>query len=69
MEPLFIKKFKEVIREQVALNNRVRIEGFGEFLKIHKTQNQKKLQNGQIVIEPPKDLIEFKPEINQPNDN
>lgn len=69
MEPLFIKKFKEVIREQVAMNNRVRIDGFGEFQKVHKTQTQKKLENGQIVIEPPKDLIEFKPEINQLNDN
>lgn len=69
MEPLFIKKFKEVIREQIAHNNRIHLEGFGEFKKVHKSQSQKKLDNGQIVIEPPKDIIEFKPEITQPNDN
>lgn len=69
MEPKFIKKFKEVIREQIAQNNRIHIDGFGEFQKVHISQSQKKLQDGQIVIEPPRDIIDFKPEITQQNDD
>lgn len=69
MEPQFIKKLKDVIREQVAMNNRVKINGLGEFHKIHQKQTQKKYEDGRIMILPPKDFIEFKPEIRPQNDD
>lgn len=69
MKPLFIKKLKDVIREQVANNNRVLLDGVGEFHKVHQKQKQKKDENGRVVILPPRDTIEFKPEITQQHDD
>lgn len=69
MEPRFIKNFIKVVKEQVAKDNRIQIDGFGQFLKVHQTQTQKKLDDGRVVLMPPKDKIEFKPEIPQTNDN
>lgn len=69
MEPRFIKNFVQVVKEQIAKDNHVRIDGLGQFLKVHQTQTQKKLDNGRIVLMPPKDKIEFKPEISQTNDD
>ncbi|MFO7845192.1 MAG: HU family DNA-binding protein [Balneolaceae bacterium] len=69
MEPEFIKGFTQVIKEQLVKNNRVSIEGLGEFRKVHKTQEQKKLDDGRVMMMPPKDTIEFKPEISQQNDH
>jgi len=68
MEPNFILKFQEVIREQMAENNIVRLDGIGEFRKVHQKQREKKYDDGRIVLLPPKDIIEFKPDINQQND-
>lgn len=68
MEPNFIIKFKEVIREQVAENNLVQLDGVGEFRKVHQKQQEKKYEDGRVVLLPPKDTIEFKPDINQQND-
>jgi len=69
MEPIFIKKLKEVIREEISNDNRIEIDGLGQFYKVHQKQVQKKTGDGRIVLLPPKDMIEFKPEINQSNDN
>ena len=69
MEPAFIKSLTQVIKEQLVKNNRVSIEGLGQFRKVHQTQEQKKLDDGRIVMMPPKDTIEFKPEISQKNDH
>lgn len=69
MEPLFIKKLKEVIREQVANNNRVMLDGIGEFHKVHQKQSQKKYDDGRVVLLPPRDIIKFEPDIKQQNDD
>lgn len=69
MDPLFIKNFIQVVKEQIAKDNRVQIDGLGQFLKVHQTQTQKKLDDGRVVLMPPKDKIEFKPEISQTNDD
>jgi len=69
MEPLFIHTLKNIIREEVAKNNSVKIDGLGEFYKTHIKQTQKKYDDGQILILPPKDTIEFKPENDLENDN
>ncbi|REL38753.1 hypothetical protein DYD21_02035 [Rhodohalobacter sp. SW132] len=69
MEPLFIKKLKDVIREQVAIDNSVQIDGIGKFYKVHHNQTQKKAEDGSVVIMPPKDSIEFKSQINLPHDD
>lgn len=69
MEPQFIKNFIQVVKEQISMDNRVHIDGLGQFLKVHQTQTQKKLDDGRIVLMPPKDIIEFKPELSQTNDD
>lgn len=69
MKPLFINTLIDVIREQMAANNSVQIEGLGEFRKVHQKQSQKKSEDGRVVIMPPKDTIEFKPELKQQNDD
>lgn len=69
MEPLFLNNFIQVIKEQVARDNRVQIEGLGQFFKVHEIQAQKKSEDGRVVLIPPKDRIEFKPEISQQNDD
>lgn len=69
MEPQFIKSFVQVIKEQISKDNRVQIDGFGQFLKVHQTQTQEKSEDGRLVLIPPKDKIEFKPERSQQNDD
>lgn len=63
MDPQFIKSFIQVVKEQIALDNQVQIEGIGLFQKVHRAQTQKKLDDGSVVLTPPKDKIEFKPDI------
>lgn len=65
MEPQFIKSFIQVMKEQIALDNRVEIDGIGRFQKVHQVQTQKKLDDGSVVLTPPKDTIEFKPDISK----
>jgi nucleoid DNA-binding protein len=69
MEPQFIKNFIQVVKEQIAKDNRVQINGLGQFIKVHQTQTQTKLDDGRIVLMPPKDKIEFKPETSLTNDD
>jgi len=65
MEPQFIKSFIQVVKEQIALDNQVQIDGIGRFQKVHRVQAQEKLDDGSVVLTPPKDEIEFKPELSQ----
>lgn len=69
MEPEFIKTFTQVIKEQLVKDNRISILELGQFRKVHHTQTQKKMDDGRVVMMPPRDTIEFKPEILQQNDN
>ncbi len=69
MKPLFIKKLKDIVREEISRDNRVELDGVGEFRKVHHKQTQKKNDDGSIVILPPRDSIEFKPEIRPQNDD
>jgi len=63
MEKIFLKAFKETIREELLSNNMVQIDGFGRFEKVHQNQRQKKYENGRIVLLPPRDMITFRSEI------
>jgi len=69
MEPLFIKKLKDVIREQVSNNNPVLIDGIGQFYKVHQKQTQKKYDDGRVVLLPPRDIIKFESELKQQNED
>ena len=53
------------MKEQITANNRVHIDGIGQFQKVHQPQTQKKLDDGSLVLMPPKDTIEFKPDLPQ----
>lgn len=62
MDEQFLKAFSEVVRQEVARKNEVRLEGVGAFRHHHQKQFQKQFDNGRVVMMPPKDTILFIPE-------
>ncbi|HEX6982959.1 MAG TPA: HU family DNA-binding protein [Balneolaceae bacterium] len=62
MDSDFLRAFSEVIREEVAQKNEVKLEGLGSFNFEHQKQIQKQYKNGRVVMMPPKDRIIFIPE-------
>lgn len=56
----FLKAFGLTIRDQVIMKNTVEIDGLGAFSPHHKSQEQEKKSDGTIVMQPPKDSIDFK---------
>lgn len=62
MNSTFIKAFKQVVREELIKKNSVELEGLGRFELIHKKQHQVKNDDGQVVMMPPSDVVEFTPE-------
>ncbi|MEX0994019.1 MAG: HU family DNA-binding protein [Balneolaceae bacterium] len=62
MNTTFIKAFKEAIREEIIKKNTVALEGLGRFEVIHQKQHQKKLDDGQVLMVPPRDVVVFTPE-------
>lgn len=65
MDSEFLKAFSEVVREEIARKNEVRINGLGSFQFEHQKQYQKQYENGRVVMMPPKDTISFIPESQQ----
>lgn len=65
MDSEFLKAFTEVVREEVARKNEVRISGMGSFQFEHQKQFQKQYDNGRVVMMPPRDTITFIPENEQ----
>ncbi len=59
MEKIFLKAFADVVREEVAQKNKVKINGVGMFKLEHQKQFQKQYENGRVVMMPPKDRIRF----------
>lgn len=62
MDKTFIKAFREIVREEIIKKNTVEISGLGRFEVIHQKQHQKKKDDGQLVMMPPRDLVVFSPE-------
>jgi len=62
MDKQFLGALSAIIREQVSNKNEVHIEGIGSFYIEHEKQFQKKFDNGQVVMMPPKDSIRFSSE-------
>ena len=50
-----------VIRENVMQKKTIRISGLGTFKSVHAKQYQKQFDNGRVVLEPPRDFIQFTP--------
>ncbi len=69
MKSDFINAFKDVVREQIVRKNSVHVEGLGQFRVAHKKQKQKKYDSGKVVMVPPEDVIEFKPQIKSGDEN
>lgn len=62
MDKKFIKAFAEVIREQIARKDAVKLKGVGTFSYKHRKQFQQQYEDGRVVMMPPKDTIVFTPE-------
>jgi len=69
MEPQFIKSFIQIIKEQIAADNTVNVNGLGQFQKVHQSQSHKRMDDGSVVLVPPKNKIEFKSDISRLNDD
>lgn len=59
----FLKVFGLTIRDQVIMKNSVEIKGLGTFKAEHTSQQQERNSNGKLVMQPPKDSIEFKADL------
>lgn len=58
----FLKAFGTVIRDQIIMKNSVEISELGTFKPAHQNQRQEKRADGVTVMNPPRDVIEFKAE-------
>tara|TARA_R110002124_G_scaffold221839_1_gene387301 strand:+ start:22777 stop:22974 length:198 start_codon:yes stop_codon:yes gene_type:complete len=56
----FLKVFGLTIRDQIIMKNSVEVKGLGTFKAAHTSQQQEKKPDGKLVMQPPKDSIEFK---------
>lgn len=62
MKKEFIQALREIIREEAVQNRPVVIEGLGRFETVHEEQVQKKMENGDVVMMPPKETLRLLPE-------
>ncbi len=62
MDKEFLKAFTDIIRDQVVRKNEVEIKGLGTFRQQHIRQFQQQRTNGQVVMMPPKDVVQFIPD-------
>lgn len=62
MDKKFIKVFREVVREEIVKKNMIEIDGLGRFEIVHNKQHQKKMEDGQVLMMPPQDVVVFTPE-------
>ena len=58
----FLKSLKSVIRDQLIKKNTIKITGIGILKLRHRAQYQQQREDGRVVMQPPKDYIEFTPE-------
>lgn len=59
----FLKAFGLTIRDQIIMKNSVEVKGLGTFTAEHTSQEQTKRADGTLVMQPPKDSIEFKADL------
>lgn len=64
MDKDFLQAFAAIVREQVADQSDVKINGIGVFRPEHQKQYQQQYKDGRVVMMPPKDTIKFVPESN-----
>jgi len=69
MDKNFVRAFREIIREEIIKKNVVELENLGRFEVVHNKQYQKKLEDGQVVMMPPEDIVVFIPEKTGKNEN
>ncbi len=55
----FLETLGIIIRDQIIMKNSVEIKGLGTFKAVHHSQKQEKNTEGNNVMHPPKDTIEF----------
>jgi len=58
----FTHLLKNVFREQLLAGNTLELKGVGRWKLKHKTQHQVHRDNGQVVMMPPRDELQFVPE-------
>lgn len=59
----FLKVFGLTIRDQIIMKNSIEVKGLGTFKAEHTSQRQEKGADGTLLMQPPKDSIEFKADL------
>lgn len=59
LDKQFLRSLKNVIRDQLGQNNTIEITGVGTFRLRHRAQYQEQREDGRVVMQPPKDYVEF----------
>ncbi|MEX1063223.1 MAG: HU family DNA-binding protein [Balneolaceae bacterium] len=62
MDNKVIKALRDIVREELIKRNSVEVEGLGRFEMTHRKQHQKKMEDGQVLMMPPRNLVTFSPE-------
>lgn len=55
----FVENFREVIRDELVKRKSVQIDGLGTFRVKHEKQRQQHNESGQVVLLPPRDIVQF----------
>lgn len=64
MEQKLREALIDEMRTALVKKNDVQLKGLGTFKLVHEKQHQKQYKDGQVVLMPPQDKIEFIPEEN-----
>jgi nucleoid DNA-binding protein len=58
----FLRAFKETFREELMMDNVIHFNGIGKFTLNHVPQHQEKKSDGQVIMVPPENRINFESE-------
>jgi len=62
LDKQFLQNLKNIIRDQLGQKNTIKITGIGTFRLRHRAQYQEQREDGRVVMQPPKDYVEFIPD-------
>ena len=51
--------FTQIVREQVIRDNTLELDGLGYFKLVHEKQHKQEYRDGQVVLMPPRNSIQF----------
>ena len=62
MDKKFTKTLRKILRNQLVKKNKIHIKGVGTWQLKHQTQYQENRHDGRVIMQPPRDVIDFAPD-------